>query len=410
MREADIASHTFAAPVAPWLAARAAGAPLQFRDLVADGKRKLQQSGCLLVEGAGGLLVPLAEGKRMADLAAELSLPLLIIARTGLGTVNHTLLTAAYARQAGLEVLGVILNDSQSGDYDLSRQPAAMQMVKDNAHMIEQFGDVPVLEEGLAVLEADDDELLSIMSAAFKYPLLEKDTLVAGARKAMELKVGTYCIVASGRGPTGKEVDQVIAAVKEIKTTMPMKICACLGILSDEQAGRLKEAGVDRYNHNLNTSAGNFNKITTTHTYDDRVATVEKAKASGMSPCSGCIVGMGETNQEIVEIAYALRELDADSIPVNFLNSIKGTPLENNKELNPRKCLKVLALMRFINPTKEIRASGGREVNLRSMQVLCLYAANSLFVGDYLTTEGQEASQDHKMIEDMGFEIELCAL
>jgi biotin synthase len=313
-------------------------------------------------------------------------------------------------------------------------------------------GELLTMKEGLAVLEADDDALLDIMSAAFKvrkhyygkkvklnliinaksglcpedcgycsqsivstapvskYPLLDKDTLVAGARKAMDLKVGTYCIVASGRGPTGKEVDQVIAAVKEIKSTMPMKICACLGILSDEQAVRLKEAGVDRYNHNINTSAGNFIKITTTHTYDDRVATVEKAKSSGMSPCSGCIVGMGETNQEIVEIAYALRELDADSIPVNFLNSIKGTPLENNKELNPRKCLKVLALMRFINPTKEIRASGGREVNLRSMQVLCLYAANSLFVGDYLTTEGQEASQDHKMIEDMGFEIELCAL
>jgi biotin synthase len=313
-------------------------------------------------------------------------------------------------------------------------------------------GELLTMEEGLAVLEADDDELLNIMSAAFKvrkhyygkkvklnliinaksglcpedcgycsqsivstapvskYPLLEKETLIDGARKAMELKVGTYCIVASGRGPTGKEVDQVIAAVKEIKATMPMKICACLGILSDEQAGRLKEAGVDRYNHNLNTSASNFNKITTTHTYDDRVATVEKAKSSGMSPCSGCIVGMGESNSEIVEIAYALRELDADSIPVNFLNSIKGTPLENNKELNPRKCLKVLALMRFINPTKEIRASGGREVNLRSMQALCLYAANSLFVGDYLTTEGQEATQDHKMIEDMGFEIELCAL
>ncbi|MDB5055154.1 MAG: biotin synthase [Bacilli bacterium] len=313
-------------------------------------------------------------------------------------------------------------------------------------------GELLTMEEGLAVLEADDDEILAILSAAFKvrkhyfgkkvklnliinaksglcpedcgycsqsivstapvskYPLLEKDTLVNGARKAMELKVGTYCIVASGRGPTGKELDQVIAAVKEIKETMPMKICACLGILSDEQAVRLKEAGVDRYNHNLNTSAGNFSKITTTHTYDDRVTTVEAAKNSGMSPCSGCIVGMGETNRELVEIAYALRDLDADSIPVNFLNSIKGTPLENNKELNPRKCLKVLALMRFINPSKEIRISGGREVNLRSMQALGLYAGNSLFVGDYLTTEGQEAAQDHKMIEDMGFEIELCAL
>ncbi|TNJ62020.1 biotin synthase BioB [Paenibacillus hemerocallicola] len=313
-------------------------------------------------------------------------------------------------------------------------------------------GERLTMEEGLAVLEADDDELLPMMQAAFqvrktyfgkkvklnliinaksglcpedcgycsqsilskapisKYPLLEKDVLVDGARKAMELKAGTYCIVASGRGPTGRELDQVVEAVKEIKSTMPMKICACLGILSEEQAVRLKEAGVDRYNHNLNTSAGNFANITTTHTYDDRVNTVEKVKASGMSPCSGCIVGMGETNAEIVEVAYALRELDADSIPVNFLNSIPGTPLENNRELNPRKCLKVLALFRFLCPTKEIRVSGGREVNLRSLQPLGLYAANSVFVGDYLTTEGQEATADHRMIEDLGFEIELCAL
>ncbi|MBP1157517.1 MULTISPECIES: biotin synthase BioB [unclassified Paenibacillus] len=313
-------------------------------------------------------------------------------------------------------------------------------------------GELLTLEEGLSVLQADDDELLSIMQAAFKvrkhyygkkvklnliinaksglcpedcgycsqsivskaaiqkYPLLEKDTLVDGARKAMELKVGTYCIVASGRGPSNKELDQVVEAVKEIKSTMPMKICACLGILSEEQAIKLKEAGVDRYNHNLNTSKQNFTNITTTHTYDDRVNTVEMAKAAGMSPCSGCIIGMGETNEEIVEMAYALRELDADSIPVNFLNSIQGTPLENNRELNPRKCLKVLALMRLICPSKEIRVAGGREVNLRSLQPLALYAANSVFVGDYLTTEGQEATADHKMIEDLGFEIELCAL
>jgi biotin synthase len=307
-------------------------------------------------------------------------------------------------------------------------------------------------EEALAVLRADDEELLPLMHAAYrvrktyfgkkvklnliinaksglcpedcgycsqsivsgapisKYPLLEKEVLVDGARKAMELKVGTYCIVASGRGPTNKELDQVVEAVKEIKATMPLKVCACLGLLTDEQAVRLKEAGVDRYNHNLNTSAAHFSNITTTHTYGDRVDTVEKVKASGMSPCSGCIIGMGESDEEIVEIAYALRELDADSIPVNFLIPIEGTPLAGRRELNPRRCLKVLALFRFICPTKEIRVSGGREVNLRSMQALSLYAANSIFVGDYLTTQGQEASEDHRMIEDLGFEIELCAL
>ena len=307
-------------------------------------------------------------------------------------------------------------------------------------------------EEALSVLEADDDELLAIMDAAFrvrkhhygkkvklnliinaksglcpedcgycsqsivstapvnKYPLLEKDTLVDGARKAMEMKVGTYCIVASGKRATDKEVDQVIEAVKTIKGEMPMKICACLGILSAEQATALKDAGVDRYNHNLNTSKNNFANITTTHTYDDRVNTVNHAKDAGMSPCSGCIIGMGETAKDTVDMAFELRRLDADSIPVNFLNSIAGTPLENNKELTPQKCLKTLAMMRFVNPTKEIRASGGREVNLRSLQALALYAANSIFVGDYLTTEGQQASEDHKMIADLGFEIELCAL
>jgi biotin synthase len=307
-------------------------------------------------------------------------------------------------------------------------------------------------EEALSVLEASDDELLAIMNAAFqvrkhhygkkvklnliinaksglcpedcgycsqsivstapvnKYPLLEKGTLVDGARKAMEMKVGTYCIVASGKRPTEGEVDQVIEAVKTIKGEMPMKICACLGILSADQAERLKEAGVDRYNHNLNTSKNNFQNITTTHTYDDRVTTVNHAKEAGMSPCSGCIIGMGETAKDTVDMAFALRELDADSIPVNFLNSIPGTPLEKNAELTPQKCLKTLAMMRFVNPTKEIRASGGREVNLRSLQALALYAANSIFVGDYLTTEGQEATEDHKMIADLGFEIELCAL
>lgn len=313
-------------------------------------------------------------------------------------------------------------------------------------------GELLSKEEALSVLEANDDELLAIMQAAFnvrkhyfgkkvklnliinaksglcpedcgycsqslvssapvnKYPLLEKDVLIDGARKAMDMRAGTYCIVASGRGPTNRELDQVVAAVEEIKSTMPMKICACLGILSDEQATRLKKAGVDRYNHNLNTSASHFSNITSTHTYGDRVHTVEQAKSAGMSPCSGCIVGMGETKEDVVNVAYALRELDADSIPVNFLISIPGTPLEGNRYLNPVYCLKVLALFRFICPSKEIRSSGGREVNLRSLQPLALYAANSIFVGDYLTTEGQDVTDDHRMIEDLGFEIELCAL
>ncbi|WP_420329378.1 biotin synthase BioB [Paenibacillus gorillae] len=313
-------------------------------------------------------------------------------------------------------------------------------------------GELLTLEEGLAVLEADNDEVLLIMNAAFrvrkhfygkkvklnmiinaksglcpedcgycsqsivstapvdKYSLLDKETLLAGAREAMARKAGTYCIVASGKGPTDKELNQVVDAVREIRETMPLKICACLGILKGDQAERLAEAGVHRYNHNLNTSKANYPSITTTHTYDQRVATVEKVKSQGMSPCSGVIIGMGETHQEIVEMAFALRELDADSIPINFLNAIPGTPLEHAGRTSSMKALKVLALFRFICPSKEIRVAGGREVNLRTLQPLSLYAANSLFVGDYLTTAGQEISADHQMIEDLGFEIELNAL
>lgn len=307
-------------------------------------------------------------------------------------------------------------------------------------------------EEALSVLRADDDDILPLMHAAFrvrkryygkkvklnmiinaksglcpedcgycsqsivssapiqKYTLLDKETLLAGAREALNRKAGTYCIVASGRGPTDKELEQVIEAVREIRATMPLKICACLGLLSGEQAARLAEAGVHRYNHNLNTSRANYSNITSTHTYDQRVETVETVKQSGMSPCSGVIIGMGEGDEEIVEMAYALRELDADSIPVNFLNAIPGTPLEGYGRTPALRALKVLALFRFVCPTKEIRVAGGREVNLRTLQPLALYAANSIFVGDYLTTPGQEITTDHQMIEDLGFEIERCAL
>ncbi|RSD24858.1 biotin synthase BioB [Mesobacillus subterraneus] len=241
-----------------------------------------------------------------------------------------------------------------------------------------------------------------------KYKMMDKETILKGAEQAYNLNAGTYCIVASGRGPSEKEIDTVTSAVEEIKERYGLKVCACLGILKPKQAERLKAAGVDRYNHNLNTSVKHHNAITTSHTYDDRVNTVEIVKESGISPCSGVILGMKETKQDVVDMARSLKALDADSIPVNFLHAIDGTPLEGTDELNPRYCLKVLCLMRFINPTKEIRISGGREVNLRSLQPLGLYPANSIFVGDYLTTEGQETTADHKMLQDLGFDIEFA--
>jgi biotin synthase len=312
---------------------------------------------------------------------------------------------------------------------------------------------IPVTrEEALAIIQAEDDALLEIMNAAFlirqkyygktvklnmilnaksglcpedcgycsqsivseapiqKYVWLTKEKILEGAQEAIKRKAGTYCIVASGRRPTDKEIDHVAEAVKEIRATTDLKICCCLGFLTEEHSSKLAAVGVHRYNHNVNTSAGNYKNIASTHTYEDRIGTVQQVKTSGMSPCSGVIFGMGESDEEAVDIAFSLRELDADSIPCNFLNPIEGTPLAGRRELTPRKCLKLLAMMRFVNPTKEIRIAGGREVNLRHLQPLGLYAANSIFVGDYLTTEGQEAAADWEMIEDLGFEIEECAL
>ncbi len=239
-----------------------------------------------------------------------------------------------------------------------------------------------------------------------KYPLLERKTILEGARKAKDLKAGTYCIVTSGKKPTNNEVDEVIEAIKEIKATMSINVCACLGLITPEQAKRIKEAGCDRFNHNINTTAEHYSKVASTHTYQDRLDTLNVIKEAGMSPCSGVIIGLGETEEQVVDMAFELKEVDPQSIPVNFLNPIPGTPMENLRDNSPMKSLKVLALFRFVNPTKEIRISGGREVNLNTLQPMGLFAANSIFVGDYLTTDGQLVSMDHQMIQDLGFEIE----
>lgn len=238
-----------------------------------------------------------------------------------------------------------------------------------------------------------------------RYNLLNREKLLDGARLAAERQAKTYCIVISARGPNQREMDAVCSIVPEIKQRWPLKICACLGLLTPEQAQRLKEAGVDRVNHNLNTSESHYQDICTTHTFADRLGTLEAVRAAGMELCSGGIIGMGEADADVVQMAMTLRDLQVESVPVNFLNPIDGTPLAGPSRLNPRYCLKVLAMFRLVHPRSEIRIAGGREMHLRSMQALGLYAANSIFVGDYLTTEGQPAEDDYRMIEDLGFEV-----
>lgn len=239
-----------------------------------------------------------------------------------------------------------------------------------------------------------------------KYPLLAKEKILDAAQRAAELKAGTFCLVISGRQPSASTFDRVLDAVETVKANYNLKICACLGLLSEEQTCRLAEAGVDRVNHNLNTAQEYHAEICSTHTFSDRVTTVKNVKAAGITTCSGGIIGMGESDDDIIDLALSLRQLEVTSVPVNFLIPIPGTPFEGLRELNPRRCLRVLCLFRFLLPSQEIRIAGGREVHLRSLQPLGLYPANSIFIGDYLTTPGQAAHSDWEMIRDAGFVLE----
>lgn len=239
-----------------------------------------------------------------------------------------------------------------------------------------------------------------------KYPLLAQEKVLEAAERAVALKAGTFCMVISGRSPSESVFNRFLETVQTVKANYNLKICACLGLLSEDQTRRLAEAGVDRVNHNLNTSETHHEEICTTHTFTDRTETIDHVKAAGITTCSGGILGMGESDDDVIDLAFSLRNLGVTSVPVNFLIPIPGTPFSEVQGLNPRQCLRILCLFRLLLPSQEIRIAGGREVHLRSLQPLGLYAANSIFVGDYLTTPGQSAQQDWAMIQDAGFVLE----
>jgi biotin synthase len=239
-----------------------------------------------------------------------------------------------------------------------------------------------------------------------KYPLMAQDKILAAAGRAAELQAGTFCMVISGRTPNEATFSKVLDAVAGVKANYNLKVCACLGLLSAEQTQRLAAAGVDRVNHNLNTADTHHDRIVTTHTFQDRLATIEHVKTAGITTCSGGIFGMGESDDDIIDLALSLRELAITSVPVNFLIPIPGTPFGDLNQLTPQRCLRILCLLRLLLPSQEIRIAGGREVHLRSLQPLGLYIANSIFVGDYLTTPGQAPDRDWQTIADLGFTIE----
>ncbi|HOW98331.1 MAG TPA: biotin synthase BioB [Kiritimatiellia bacterium] len=300
-------------------------------------------------------------------------------------------------------------------------------------------------EEALAVLQSSDDEILEVVQAAFlarrqhfgrdvnlhilrnaqsglcgencafcsqsassaaeieRYPLQSIEEIVAGALDAQRAGAVKYCVVTSGRAPAADTLDTFCEAARLIRRATSLHLCVSPGLLTEGQARRLAGAGVHRVNHNLETARRYFPAICTTHSYEDRVATVRAVKAAGMEACCGGILGLGETLEDRVDLAFALRELGVDSIPVNFFNPRPGTPLADQPPLGARDGLRGLAMFRLVNPTRDIRAAGGREACLGALQPLALYAANSIFTSGYLTTPGQGRPADIRMLEEAGF-------
>jgi biotin synthase len=243
-----------------------------------------------------------------------------------------------------------------------------------------------------------------------RYRLKSVDELVTGAREAVRAGARRYCMVTSARGPSGRDLRHFGTAARRIRSEFAdLELCVSLGIMGDAAAVELRDAGVDYVNHNLNTSRRFYPEICSTHTYDDRVETVRSAKRAGLGACSGVIVGMGETDEDLVEVAQALRTLEVESLPVNFLHPIDGTPLAPRRPPSVGRCLRALALFRLTNPRAEIRAAGGRELALDVWQTLALFAVNSIFVDGYLTTGGQGAGAARTMVESVGFEVEVAA-
>lgn len=301
--------------------------------------------------------------------------------------------------------------------------------------------------EALEILRSHDDELISIVAAAgkirrrffanrvrlnylvnLKSGMCSEDCSYCSQRldsraeimkyswadprtvyQAVEAGIGggarRVCLVASGHGPSTREVNRVNRMVRDIKNDHPdVEVCVCLGFIDDQKAASIKQAGADAYNHNANTARSHYGEICSTHSYDDRIATVEILKRNGLSPCSGVIAGMGETDEELVDVIYDLREHGVESVPVNFLLPFDGTPLEGTTDhLTPQHCLRILSMVRFVHPDAEVRAAAGREMHIRTMQPLMLEVVNSIFLGDYLTSEGAAGAADLQLLADAGF-------
>lgn len=238
------------------------------------------------------------------------------------------------------------------------------------------------------------------------YPLLGVDQMIEQAREAQKRGTERFCLISSGRQLNDQEFETVLEALRRIREETELALDCSLGSLNRERAEALKKVGVTRYNHNLETAESHFPKICTTHSFKDRVRTIEILKEEGFSICCGGIIGLGEMPKQRLELAFSLRDLEIDCIPLNILNPRPGTPLEHSPPLPPMVIIKTIALFRLILPRSTLKIAGGREVNLRDLQSLALMAgANGLIVGNYLTTPGRNAEDDLTMLRDLGYEV-----
>ena len=237
---------------------------------------------------------------------------------------------------------------------------------------------------------------------------LAHEKVLDAARQAGENGAQSFGIVNSGLGPDDDEIDEWCGVIRQMRREGRVRACASLGVLTREQAMRLAAAGVQRYNHNLQTSRRHFPRIVSTHSYDDRLQTLHNLRAAGIELCCGALFGMGETWEDRLDLAFELRELDPEVVPVNFLIPIPGTPLETSRAPEPLECLKIVSIYRFILPRQHINMAGGREANLRDLQSWMFRAgADSFMLGNYLTTCGRGVEADLQMLRDLGLELEL---
>lgn len=237
------------------------------------------------------------------------------------------------------------------------------------------------------------------------YPLLKKNTVIEKAMEAKDKGVKRFCIVTSGRKPNGKEIREIASMISEVRS-IGLLPCATLGLLNKDELLLLKDNGLERYHHNIETSERFFSEICGTHTYSDKLKTIEAVQSAGLSLCSGGIFGMGETWDDRIDMAFALRELNVDSVPINFLIPVKGTLLGNRDLMDPFEALRIISLYRIILPEKEVRVCGGRVQVLREFNSMVFTAgADSILTGNYLTTTGRTFDDDIKMIYQHGLRV-----